>query len=162
MTTERTEYSLRLRVICKAPPDPDEHGAEFGVQDNTTTKDWVIHSCQRRENGDFVFECECKARRGTGGNRAPNFLGSFTHGSPAERFLYLSWRPKGWRPGQADPACLAWVRRIKVHLRSITWEQVEAASRSGGVLEAQVHGKARDGGPNCASVPLLGGGWRIP
>jgi hypothetical protein len=79
----------------------------------------------------------------------PNFSGVFTHGSPQERFLYLSLRSA---EGPED----AWIRRIKVPLKSITWEQVEAAAR---------HKEARlactvDGGSS-GTVKLISGGWRL-
>jgi hypothetical protein len=31
----------------------------------------------------------------------------------------------------------------------------------GAVIEARIAGKAKDGGPAAASVPLLGDGWRV-
>jgi hypothetical protein len=36
----------------------------------------------------------------------------------------------------------------------------EKLIRSGRRLEARFNGTARDGGPACATVPLLDGGWR--
>src|SRR5438094_3490839 len=151
---------IRLRVVCQRPPSPQRFGAEFGLQDNSTTADWMIHPGQPRSDGDIHFECECRVRphQRTG---TPNFLGSFVHGDAAERFLYLSWRPVGWRPGQGEPSCPGWLRRMKIHLRSISWEQIEDALKSSGVLEAIVPGTGRDGGPSCASVPLVGGGWTV-
>ena len=50
---------------------------------------------------------------------------------------------------------------MKIHLSTITWELIEQATKSGGVLEATIEGTAKDGGPNCASVPLLGDGWKV-
>ena len=156
----RLERRVRLRVICQRPPSPGQYGAEFGLQDNSTTAEWVIHSGQPRSNGDIHFECECRVRshQRTG---SPSFLGPFVHGDASQRFLYLSWRPAGWRPGQPEPPCPTWVRRIKVHLSSITWEQIDESWTRGGVLEAVVPGTGRDGGPSCASVPLIGGGWTV-
>lgn len=155
----RSEQRIRLRVICQRPPSPLQYGAEFGLQDNSTTAAWVLHAGQTQPNGDIHFECECRVRpsQSTG---APNFLGPFMHGSAAERFLYLSWRPLHWRPAQPE-AIGVWVRRIKVHLKSLTWEQIDEAIAKGGVLEAVVAGTGRDGGPSCASVPLIGGGWTV-
>ena len=96
---------LRLRVICQKPPSPERFGAVFGLQDNSTTAEWVIHPGHPRPNGDVAFDCECRVRPHprTG---APSFLGPFVHGDSVERFLYLSWRPSEWRPGQA-PSLLA-------------------------------------------------------
>ena len=52
-------------------------------------------------------------------------------------------------------------RRIKVHLRDVTSAQIGRVATADGVLEARVHAVAKDGGPACASVPLLGGGWTV-
>lgn len=158
--TGTSERMVRLRVICKAPPDPDQHGAIFGLQDNSTASHWDLHAGTRKSNGDFVFGCEVRVRPNARNTR-PNFLGNFVHGKPDERFLYLSWRPRDWRPGQPEPPSSCWQRRMKIHLSTITWDQIEEATRSEGVLEATVAGTAKDGGPNCASVPLLGEGWTV-
>jgi hypothetical protein len=45
---------------------------------------------------------------------------------------------------------------------AITWELIEEAlSKSGAVLEARIAGTAGDGGPACATVRLLNGGWKV-
>lgn len=156
----RPEQRIILRVICQKPPPPQRYGAEFGLQDNSTTAEWVVHAGEAHPNGDIHFDCECRVRphHRTG---SPSFLGAFVHGDVSQRFLYLSWRPVGWRPNQPEPACPAWLRRIKVHLSSISWEQIENSWKIGGVLEAVVAGTGRDGGPSCSSVPLVSGGWTV-
>lgn len=143
------EQQVRLRVICVRPPDPAAHGAEFGLQD----KDQRVHPGRVLGSGDIRFECQLPVRPNarTG---SPNFLGPYAHGSPAQRFLYLSWQP--WKPRGAP-----WTRRMKIHLSSITWDQIEEAGRTGSVLEAAVPGTATDGGLRCGSVELLGGGWSV-
>ena len=155
-----SERLVRLRVICKAPPDPDQHRAIFGLQDNSTAAHWTLHAGIKKANGDFVFGCDARVRPNarTGD---PNFLGDFVHGKPDERFLYLSWRPKECPPVQPAMGSSRWSRRMKIHLSGITWQQIEEATQAGAVLEASVQGTGKDGGPSCASVPLLGGGWTI-
>ncbi len=161
MTVAQKEQTIRLRIVCVAPPDPAVHGAVFGLQDNSTTQEWVIHPGKVQSNGDIHFECTCRVRTNPRTN-ATSILGPFVHGGGPERFLYLSWRPKAWRPGQTDDAeCPVWLRRMKVHLRSISQAQIEEALAFNGVLEATVEGTGKGGGPNCASVPLVGGGWRV-
>ena len=155
-----SERIIRLRIVCKSPPDPDRHGAVFGLQDNSATTNRVLHPGKRKPNGDLHFDCEVRVRPNTR-TGDPNFLGDFVHGTSEKRFLYLGWRPKDWRPGQPEPGGPAWSRRMKVHLSSIAWAPIEEAIRSGGVLEATVEGTGKDGGPNCASVPLLGDGWTV-
>lgn len=89
-------------------------------------------------------------------NGAPNLLGPFTQGSPADRFVYVN---SGTSAGHADSG---WTRRAKVKLAGITQAMIETALNTPGVvIEARIDGKAKDGGPPAASVPLLGGGWQV-
>ena len=155
-----SEPMVRLRVVCKAPPDPDEHGANFGLQDNSNAAHWTLQAGIKKANGDFLFECNARVRP-SARTGDPKFLGDFVHGKPDERFLYLSWRPKDYQPLQPAMGFSSWTRRMKIHLSGITWQQIEEATQAGGVLEASVQGTCKDGGPNCASVPLLGGGWTV-
>ena len=52
-------------------------------------------------------------------------------------------------------------RRAKIHLRDLTAAQIAKAGKTGQMLEARIHAVAKDGGPACASVPILGGGWSV-
>jgi hypothetical protein len=89
-------------------------------------------------------------------NGVPNLLGPFTHGPPAGRFLAIV---SGTLAGQVD-SC--WTRGAKVQLASITWPLVEQAqAMPDAVIEARIAGTAKDGGPACATVSLLNGGWRV-
>jgi len=156
--SQQADRNVRLRIICVSPPSPEKHGAAFGLQDNSTTKEWVIHAGKGLPNGDVQFECECRVRRSQARSK-PNFLGPFVHGGPADRFLYLSWRPKDWRPGGPEVPPSTWLRRMKIRLGSITWPQIEQAIRRHGVLEAKVPGTGPSGpfGP----VPLGSEGWTV-
>jgi hypothetical protein len=157
-----TEHLVRLRVVCKAPPKPEDYDAEFGLQDNSSTTDWRLHPGAVQANGDHHFEFGLRVRRNPA-TGSPNFLGDFVHGGAAQRFVYLSWRARHCRavPPDAAPAGAVWQRRMKIHLATITWPQVEEVVERQGVLEVAVDGTARDGGPNCASVKLLGNGWTV-
>jgi len=156
----KAERHVHIRIVCQKPPDPEKHEAVFGLQDNSTTKEWVIRPGKLQANGNVHFECECLVRshQKTGD---PNFLGGFVHGTPSRRFLYLSWRPKNGRLGQPESPTAVWSRRMKIHLSTITWEQIDQVAKTGGVLEATVAGTGRGGSPNCATVPLLSGGWNV-
>jgi hypothetical protein len=59
--------------------------------------------------------------------------------------------------GQPD-SCFT--RRAKIKTGGITWQLVDQALAQGAIIETQIEGRAGDGGPCCATVPLLGG-WRI-
>jgi hypothetical protein len=86
----------------------------------------------------------------------PTFLGPFTQGPPAARFVYVN---SGRQAGQSGTC---WDRRAKVPLFEITADDVEAALRvERGCLEVRIGGRARDGGPVCGSVRLPPGGWRV-
>ena len=92
-------------------------------------------------------------------SRTPNFLGPFVHGGTADRFLYLSWRPKDWRPGGPDVPRWVWLRRMKVRLGSITWPQVNEAVRDNGLLEKRVEGTGPSG--PFGAVGIGGQGWTV-
>jgi hypothetical protein len=86
----------------------------------------------------------------------PNFLGKFVQGPKGGRFVYVN---SGTLAGQAD-SC--WTRRAKVSLMNITADQLKNAVEKPDIfLEAAIEGTGRDGGPACASVPLIGNGWKI-
>lgn len=82
--------------------------------------------------------------------------GPEVQGSPAQRFVYVN-------AGQyAGTGPSPWSRRAKVPLSAITEALVQALRASpGAVLRAEIHGRARDGGPAAATVPLLGSGWTV-
>jgi hypothetical protein len=142
--SQQAELHVRLRIICISPPNPEAYGATFGLQDNSTTKEWVVRLGESQSNGDVQFECECRVRRNRA-NSKPNFLGPFVHGGTADRFLYLSWRPKDWHPGGSEVPRSTWLRRMKVRLGSITWPQIEQVVRQNGVLEKKVAGTGPSG-----------------
>jgi hypothetical protein len=53
-----------------------------------------------------------------------------------------------------------WTRRAKVGLERLKWPVIHrVTSQRATLLEARISGTGRDGGPVCASVPVLGGGW---
>ena len=71
-------------------------------------------------------------------------------------FVYVN---SGTSAGEAGSR---WTRRAKVKLATLTRELADAArAEPGTVLEARFQGIGRDGGPACATVPLLDGGWRL-
>lgn len=99
---------------------------------------------------EISFDFEVRVEPG------PNFLGEYTQGPKNARFIYVN---SGIGAGQPD-SC--WDRRAKVALMTITKEQIELAqSKPHYHLEARIEGTARDGGPMCATVPLIGGFWQL-
>ncbi len=139
--------SIAMRLICQTQP-PDAHAGrptEFGLQD----KKQVLHPGVRLPDGalrfDFIVTVERKPNQ-----TAPKFGGPFVHGTTDTPFVYL-----GYREAQ-DGA--PWIRRLKIHLSSITWAQVEAVEAAQ-VGEAML--EARVSGQGSATVPLLGEGWQV-
>jgi hypothetical protein len=135
-----TDQDVSLRIIVENPP------VRFKVQRG---KDGLLDATSANAK-QLVFEFSVRARDdGSGG--APNFLGAFAQGPVGGRFVYVN---SGTMGGDMDRD---WQRRAKVPLAGITWAMI----KNGSILEARIEGTARDGGPACGTVPLLGGGWKI-
>jgi len=64
----------------------------------------------------------------------PVFRGTFAHGPPKGRSVYLSWK----RQGKHEHP---WAWRIKVPLSGIGWAEVRAAEKLGKCLAANVIGR---------------------
>ena len=128
-----------MRVICENPPS-----GTFGLQDKNQS---VVKGKSQTANQAY-FDFELNVQQTDSGQ--PNFTGQFAHGSVKERFLYLTTK------GQAASGGEHIIRRIKVHLKTIRWEQVAAVlNNPDAFLEVRVDGRG------AASVPLLGDGWIV-
>lgn len=139
------DSDLRLRIIVVSPPP----GVRFQLQRGKGD----LEPAARASAGTMTFELDVRVSTRPAGE--PNFLGPFVQGPPAGRFVYIN---SGTLAGQAD-SC--WTRRAKVPLTGITWALIKRARAAGSVLETEVAGTGRDGGPACATVPLKSGGWRV-
>lgn len=141
-----TQPELPLRIVIVGPPAGVDVAAQKG-------RDELLPP-SRRTTDETVFDFT--VRVGAQPDGRPNFLGPFAQGTPADRFVYVTW---GKRANQPDSG---WDRRAKVKLGGISGEMVDATlATPGAVLEARFSGVGRDGGPACATVPLLDGGWRL-
>ena len=141
------EYALHLRLKILRPPS----GVQFCVQRGGSELVDVVVST----DADLSFDLVIRAQPAANGDLV-RFLGPFTHGPPAARFLYVC---SGTCAGQLD-SC--WTRRAKIPLSGIAWPLVEqACATSNARLQARFDGRARDGGPACATIRLLDGGWRL-
>ena len=139
--------SLSLRITLVKPP----HGVSLFLQQGKD--DLVPPSTASGEQVSFDFSVNIANDRTAG---PPNFRGPAVQGPPTGRFIYIN---AGTYAGQAESR---WSRRAKAPLEAITWELIEEAlSKSGAVLEARIAGTAGDGGPACATVRLLNGGWKV-
>jgi hypothetical protein len=143
----KSEVPIRLVLI-----DPPA-GVDFGIQRGRGARyETVLVQQRKRRDVSFDFSLAVADSRKDG---QPNFMGTFAQGPPARRFVYID---VGTYAGQKDTS---WARRMIVPLERITWELIQKAVRKPGYrLSARIPGRGTDGGPNCATVQLLGG-WEI-
>jgi hypothetical protein len=138
---------LPLRITLIKPPS----GVTLCLQQGKD--DLVPSSSTAGENVSFDFTVNIANEMSDG---QPKFRGPFVQGPTGGKFIYIN---SGTYAGQAD-SC--WSRRAKIHLSGITWDLIEATlAKSSAVLEVRIAGTAKDGGPACATVPLLDGGWKL-
>ena len=141
--------AVPFRIVVVDPP----RGVHFRLQSGKSPGELVPPA--RSTSSVLTFEFELRLGEPLSDGRL-RFLGRLTQGTPEERFVYVN---SGTLAGQ--PAS-CWTRRAKVHLSSITAAMVkQVLSGEELVLQAQFAGTAKDGGPACASVPLLGGAWQV-
>jgi Family of unknown function (DUF5990) len=141
-----TAGEITLRVVVLDPPP----GVAWRMQRG---REGLVDAVSAAD-GALIFEAPVRVggRRADGG---PNLLGPFAHGRPDDRFLYVNSGTSAGQPGSP------WSRRAKVRLGGIGWDLVDhALGDPRTVLEARLEGTGRDGGPACAGVALLDGGWR--
>lgn len=150
--TKTTKPTVRVRLVCEGLPADCFEGfdGQRHIRVELQTKDG-FQAGLPVGNDALAWATEIAVKSGPDG--APDFAGPAVHGKRGERFFYLSW--SGERAGHREM-----FRRIKVHLRDLTAAQVTKAAKTHGTLVARVHAVAKDGGPACASVKLLGGGWK--
>jgi hypothetical protein len=118
----------------------------------------VAYSLQSKKNepvgqvvagdGPIAFDIPVRVAPG------PKFLGDFVRSEGTiRRFVYIAiGEQAGQRPS-------AWSRRAKIDIHALPAELLDKAL-AGRVLEARLPGKAKDGGPACATVHPIGG-WRL-
>jgi hypothetical protein len=139
--------AVRLRIVYDGtPPNVWDGGAkDFGLQDKAN----VLRPGKMERSGHVVFEVaiDVKPERTT----APIFLGDFAHGSPKERFLYLSWRNANG----------AYAQRLNLPLAGITWSDIDRARAKPLIGEVAASNKPRvPGGTNIGGTRAVT--WRAP
>ena len=141
------EFEIPLRVTLIEPPA----GVLFAVQRGRG----VLVSVTRSTGKDLSFDLAIRIK-GDPDDGAARFLGEFAQGPAGGKFVYVN---SGMMAGDMH-SC--WTRRAKIHLSSLTWSDLLAArDQPNRILEARIAGTGRDGGPSCATVPLLGNGWHL-
>ena len=139
---------LPLRLVLIDPPANIDYGLQRGRGSN-----YQPMFVQQRKQGDVVFDFSVTVSdSGKGG--VPNFGGDFVQGTPARRFIYVD---VGTYAGQKHTP---WSRRMIVLLNGITLDQIKRALKPGHRLSASIKGTGKDGGPSCATVPIIDG-WKV-
>ena len=142
--TNARPITLRLTVI--EPPAGVTWAVQLGrealLPPATVTRDRVI----------FDVSLELVASSSGG----PRLRGAAVQGPSGGRFLYVNSGSRAGEPGSC------WDRRAKVSLVSIPMEELHERSQNEQVvLHGEIAGTAKDGGPACASVPLLRTDWVV-
>jgi Family of unknown function (DUF5990) len=143
------QHEIRLRIVLSSPPP----GVMFGLQEGSGSNYKTVQ-LQRSSTADLIFEFAIvlKPLKEPGAN--PDFAGPFVHGPKDARFIYIDIGTA------AGDYASEWTRRLKIPLKDITNDTVAKLSKNGAILEVTVPGKAKDGGPNCATVKPFPG-WKI-
>jgi hypothetical protein len=140
------KLSVPARIVVVAPPA----GVVFALQRGRGEPTAPVMS----KGADLEFHFALLVERAPDGS--PRFSGEFVHGPAGGKFVYVN---SGTLAGQAESP---WTRRAKVGLQMLKWATVErVAAQPGTALHARIAGMGRDGGPACASVPLLDEGWTV-
>ncbi|MGH9420510.1 MAG: DUF5990 family protein [Thermoanaerobaculia bacterium] len=139
------DQQVSIRIIVENPPP----GAHFAVQRG---KDGLLNP-KTSNPKQLVFEFDIRVRHDQ--SDGPNFLGPYAQGPVGARFVYVN---SGTMAGVLQSP---WTRRAKIQLAGITWALTTQAMDRGEFLEARIAGTARDGGPACATVPLLNEHWQL-
>jgi hypothetical protein len=142
------QQKLPLRIIVRRPPA----GVSFALQRGKAGKADLVAPKVGTETITFEFAVRVDLPKAGG---PPRFLGEFTQGPPESRFVYVN---SGRHAGQIQSQ---WDRRAKIPLVAITPALIRSATAATGkVLELEVEGTGRDGGPVCATVKNSSG-WRV-
>ncbi len=145
--------TLQVRLVCEGIPVHRFEGFDGKRSVRVELQTKTGHQPGRKVGSNAVaWEILVAEKRSPDG--APDFSGPAVHGKRGERFFYLSWS------GEVAGTRVMF-RRIKIHLRDLTMTQLVQARKPANLLEARVHAVAKDDGPACASVPLLGAGWTV-
>jgi hypothetical protein len=140
------KLNVPARIVVVSPPAGVAFALQRGRQELT--------GCAKSSGTDLQFEFTFFVVRGTDG--VLRFSGEFVQGPSGGKFVYVT---SGQRAGQAESP---WTRRAKVGLQQLNWKTVERVVQdSRTVLEVRIAGMSRDGGPACATVSLLDGGWTV-
>lgn len=140
----KPEMAVTLRLSVVRPPP----GVRWAVQLGRNELLPPIHVT----HDQLVFEVPLTFGANLRGT--VRLRGAAIQGPPAARFVYVNSGKRAAEPWSC------WDRRAKVSLATIDLVALQAVAGAA-VVEGAIHGTARDGGPVCASVPLINGAWEL-
>ena len=143
-TMRTTKPIARIRITVIDPPA----GVRFGVQRGRSD----VADAQHSTGAPLVFEFSLTVADAA--LDPVRFTGEFAQGPASARFVYIN---SGTLSGQAGSP---WTRRAKVPLSGVTPTLLAEALARDLTLATEIAGRAKDGGPVCASVKLLSG-WTL-
>jgi hypothetical protein len=135
--------TLKLHIRVVQPVAGCVYAMQLGKAD--------IEQAVTAADADIGFTLDVSLR--TAANGSADVRGPNVQGPLGARFVYIN---SGTLAGQRGTS---WTRRAKVPLSGAIAMLASSQSSSINALEASINGRARDGGPACGSVPLLGAGW---
>jgi hypothetical protein len=140
------KQQIAARIVLVDPPK----GVAFALQRGKNE----LASMTTASGKSLAFDFSFQVSRGDDG--LPRFSGEFVQGPTRGKFVYVN---SGTSAGQYGSP---WTRRAKIGLQSLDWPTLERAAKApNAVLQARIAGQHKDGGPACATVPLLDGGWTV-
>ena len=142
--------SLPIRIVLLAPPA----GVPWALQVGKAAASTLVGPAVVTQ--DRVVLATTLSLAGVDSAGQPVLRGPAVQGPAGGRFIYAN---SGLRAGDTASG---FDRRAKIPLATITPALLAEWRRTPGAwLEARVAGTGRDGGPACATVALLDGGWRL-
>lgn len=145
------QATITIQLHCRDLPGASfdgRTGVRLGIQQGREVVDDVSAAV---ESVTFTFPLRVTKHPQTG---KPNFLGPFAQGTAEERFVYLCWgeRPEGLWAGFS---------RAKIHLKHLTWNDLEKPLATGEPIAATLRLTDKRGGPLCASVKAEHIEWQL-
>ena len=122
MTASHNDLTLSL-VLTSVPEPPGDEEADLGLQD----KSGAVHAGRPLPKGGLRFTCQVEVLTRNGDL---DFRGPLVHGTPGQRFIYLSWKRR-------QEAAAPWVQRVKVPLNGVA----AVLDPARGALEADITGR---------------------
>jgi hypothetical protein len=139
-------HSLCLRLSVVGPPPNVSWAVQLGRSDLLVP----VRRSKDRLEFEILLELVSMA------SGAAMVRGAAVQGPRGGRFLYLA---SGARAGDVMSP---WDRRAKISLETLPLGTISKCPAGAAVvLAGEISGTAKDGGPACASVPLLGKAWSL-